>query len=183
MNKTKECLSDYLIICLPLAVVFYLLRFYEYFTSGIKLATTHNFFVIIAKWLFFDTYSWLVYIALLFIPFLLLYLINKNIGRYFLLLINGLTILGFFGLLVVFSERLVPFDHELFVRKASETFSVIENTFTGRFLFISPIIVYIIVYFILYKSKLLQKSLTTFFFLTIAVLSFCSLLIFCITKY
>ena len=182
MNKTKDCLRDYLKICLPLAVVFYLLRFYEYFTSGIKLATNHNFFVIIVKWLFFDTYTWLVYIAILFIPFLLLYLIHKNIGRYFLLIVNGLTILGFFGLLVVFSERLVPFDHELFVRKASESFSVVENTFTGRFLFISPIFIYIIVYVILYKSKLLQKSSKTVFSLTIAVLSVCSLLIFCITK-
>jgi len=176
MDKTKNCLSDYLTVTIPLAIIFYLLRVFEYFTAGIKLAASTNFIIAIIRWFYFDTCTWLIYIALLFIPFLLFYIINRKAGRYFLLVINGLTIIGLFSLLIVFSERLVPFDHELFVRNGSESFTIIKNVVTGRFWINAPVILYLAGYYVLYAIVFSGKKISGIFILTTIVLSFFSLI-------
>ncbi len=182
MNKTKDCLNDYFKIMFPLAITFYLLRVYEYFTSGIKLTYSHCFAQIIAKYLYFDTCTWLLYCALLFIPFLLVFTLNKKVGSYFLLTINTITIAVFFGLLVVFSERLVPFDHELFVRDASESFSIITNVVTGRFQVVFPVLIYIIIYYVLYRFIFLKRNISTVSIYVMALLSVISVLLIRFTK-
>lgn len=146
MTKVKECLAKYLKINIPLLIIFYLLRIYEYFTAGIKLSINENYVSVFSKYIFYDTFTWLIYCALFFLPFFLIYLINRKIAHYFLHFINIITIFAFFGLLVVYLERLIPFDHEFFVRSFADTTSTTINEVTGRFLLVFPLIVYVLTY-------------------------------------
>jgi uncharacterized sulfatase len=151
MNKIKETLVDYFSFTLPVLVVFVFLRIFEYFTAGIKLSVDHNLFIIFAKAIYFDIFTWLLYNALFFIPFLVIRLVHKKSSGIFLHSVNILLIIGFFGLLSIFSERLVPFDHELFVRHISESIATIVQVVTGRFWTVLPIFAYIVLYYALHQ--------------------------------
>lgn len=151
MNKIKEFLSAYFRITLPLLPVFLLFRIYEYCTAGIKLSVSHGLMVVFAKAFYFDISVWLIYNGVLLLPFLLVYMLRKKAGEYLLHVVNILTVIGFFGLLSVFSERLVPFDHELFVRHISESFSTVREVVTGRYWIALPIFLYLAMYLGFYK--------------------------------
>ena len=146
MSKIKKALSAYFTINLSLLLLFFLLRIYEYFTAGIKLTITDNFLIIISKCLLFDTIAWLIYCAFIFFPFLLIYLIHRKTSFIFLHTINVIIISVFFGFLVVFLERLIPFDHEFFVRSFRDTFSTSMNEITGRVFLVLPLGLYLLIY-------------------------------------
>ncbi|MDP4207432.1 MAG: LTA synthase family protein [Bacteroidota bacterium] len=174
-DKWKVCLADYFKITLPLLIVFYLLRFFEYFTSGIKLCFAHNVLGVFLRSFFFDTWTWLIYGLLLLVPFILIYLVSAKAGRIFMLVANGLAILGCYGLLVVFSERLVPFDHELFVRAPSESFSTMAEVATGRMHIMFPLFFYLPLYYVFYWflfRKVELKPFQVWTLTTLSVLSF-----------
>jgi phosphoglycerol transferase MdoB-like AlkP superfamily enzyme len=149
MNKAKACLTDYFKVTLPLVFVFCLLRVYEYCTSGIKLSISDNVFLVLSKGWYFDVFTWFIYSLLLLLPYLLVYWVNRKAATTFLKIVNSFTILGFFGLLVVYSERMVPFDHELFVRTPADSFSTMKEVFFGRFWDISPVFAYLALYWTL----------------------------------
>ena len=174
MNKIKDIFSTYFRITFPLLPIFLLLRVYEYITSGIKLSINHSLIVVFAKAFFFDVSSWLIYNALLFLPFFVLYLIHKKTGKIFLHVFNILVIIGFFGLLSVFSERLIPFDHELFVRHISESFSTVTEVITGRYWIVLPIFVYLGLYSFFYRkwfAKIRLSNITVYSILFLVLLS------------
>lgn len=160
MNKIRAALIDYFSFTIPVFVVFFFFRIFEYITAGIKLSIDHGLIIIFAKALYFDVFTWLIYCALLFIPFYLIRLLHKKSSVIFLHTINILTIIGFFGLLTVFSERLVPFDHELFVRHVTESFSTVVEVITGRYWVALPLFIYVALYYVSYKivSKRLNLS-------------------------
>jgi uncharacterized sulfatase len=149
MSKIKKVLSAYLNISFSLLSVFFLFRIYEYFTAGIKLILNESLLIVISKCLLFDTLTWLIYCGILFFPFFLIYLIHRKAAVIFLHTLNIITIFIFFGLLVVFLERLIPFDHEFFVRSFRDTFSTSMNEVTGRFLLVFPLFIYLLIYCIL----------------------------------
>lgn len=151
MNKIKEILTDYLRITISLLTVFILFRVFEYLTAGIKLSFGHSLPIVLIQCIYFDVATWLMYCIVLSLPFIILYLLHKKSAQIFLHSLNIVIIIGFFGLLTVFSERLVPFDHELFVRHIRESFSTVVEVITGRYWIALPVLLYISLYFISFK--------------------------------
>ncbi|HEY4788485.1 MAG TPA: hypothetical protein VIH57_20685, partial [Bacteroidales bacterium] len=176
MHKIKTILTDYFRLTLPLLPVFMLFRVYEYVTSDIKLAIAHSLTTVFAKALYFDIVTWLIYISVFFLPYLLFHLISRKAGKIFMIIINVLVIFGFFGLLLVFSERLVPFDHELFVRHPAESFATVVEVITGRYWTVLPVFIYLALYLVLLKAAFSKLRLTTPVIAVISILSLGSVL-------
>ncbi len=177
MNRVKKGVTEYLKVNVVLLIIFYLLRIYEYFTAGIKLTIRESFLSVLSKCLFYDTFTWLIYCALLFLPFLFIYLINRKVACYFLHFLNIITIFTFFGLLVVYLERLIPFDHELYVRSFSDTISTTVNEVTGRFMLVFPLIIYILIYIALSIFLNQKKSWNKYVVLTFGSLMIISVIL------
>jgi phosphoglycerol transferase MdoB-like AlkP superfamily enzyme len=175
MKRANSLLNAYLRISLTIAAVFILLRLYEYFAVGVKFNFLLNTPTTVLLCIYSDLITWLIYIVVFIIPFCLFYFINKKIAIVFLHSINILIIISLFGLIFVFGERSVPFDHELFVRKFSETTSTIFEVFYGRFWAISPIFLIVVIYFVLYKfilSKISIKPFLIYLIYITAILTF-----------
>ncbi|HEX2936522.1 MAG TPA: hypothetical protein VHO72_14295, partial [Bacteroidales bacterium] len=174
MNKIKDSLSIYLRINLSLLPVFLLFRVYEYCTAGIKLSVAHSLIVVFAKAVYFDVSLWLMYNLSLFLPFLVVFLLHKRAGFYFIHIFNIIIIVGFFGLLTVFSERLVPFDHELFVRHVAESFSTVREVVTGRYWIALPVFLYLGLYVVSYRlafSKVRLSRLSLIIISSLVIIS------------
>jgi len=173
VNKIRGFLTDYFRITLPLLTVFILFRIFEFLTAGIKLTFGHGVILVLLKCIYFDISTWLIYSALLLLPFLLLCFLHKKTAQIFLHAINILVIFGFFGLLIVFSERLVPFDHELFVRHIRESFSTVVEVITGRYWIVLPIMLYLAFYVTVYRLVFSKIRFTRF-----SIVAFLLLMIF-----
>lgn len=177
MSKIKKIFTKYASISLTLFIVFVLLRIYEYFTAGIKLTVDESPAILLLKCIYYDLFTWGIYVGIFILPFFLLYLVHQKLAIWFYHLINILVICIFFGLLVVYLERLIPFDHEIFVRSFKDTLSTSINEVSGRFLLIAPMIVYVLIYiglnvFANWKVYINSKILGVIFGCTILALIF-----------
>jgi phosphoglycerol transferase MdoB-like AlkP superfamily enzyme len=177
MDRLKSILNTYYKIALSLAVVFIFLRIYEYFAAGVKFNLSLPSPLIVILCFYSDLITWFVYATILIVPFSLVHLLNRKLACIFVHIINVLIIIGLFGLIYVFSERSIPFDHELFVRKPSETWSTISEVIYGRSGSMWPILLIIASYFVLCKFILDKISfkpilLYSFFFASLIIFVF-----------
>jgi phosphoglycerol transferase MdoB-like AlkP superfamily enzyme len=174
MIKIKDICNEYLKLTVPLLITFFLFRIFEYCSAGIKMSLAHHLLIVFTRCLYYDIYTWLIYCAVLFLPFLFFWILHKKTGRFVLLMINVLIVAGFFGLLVVFSERLVPFDHEIFMRKSTESFSIVLQVFGGRLWIAFSFLLYVSMYLFFYRFVFFKYSFSTLFISIIISLSVAS---------
>ena len=148
-TKFSKFFSDYLKRLTAFAIAFVLVRIYEYILIAHKafLAKAYSFELL---GLFYDCWFILVYgITLLPIVYVL-NKINNKIAAFAQHLSNVLLILTYLALLLVFSERNTPFDHELFTRSIVESWTTSKQMLTSGFYVFIPLIIYIGVYFLAY---------------------------------
>jgi uncharacterized sulfatase len=79
-------------------------------------------------------------------------------------------------LIIVFSERNIPFDHEFFTRSARESWLTTKQMMTSGFLLYLPFLIYTILYFFLYHTLFKKISIRHYVincFVVMMILSIC----------
>ena len=145
-------------ISLSLLATLFLLRGYEYFSAASKSFVSRAYRFEILGFLY-DSLAWLIWCGLLFIP---LWLIAKRSIKTAVIvqhIFNIFFILSLLGLLITFSERNTPFDHELFTRNSQDTIDTIKQMMGGGIKPYLPFLFFVPFYFIF--SRVLQKRIQT----------------------
>lgn len=157
MRATKtNFLDQYLRIAFALLITLCLLRAYEYVVVAYKSFTPHAYqYELIG--VLYD--MWLVFIfsAIVFIPIGLIALLNKKLAAFLFHTLSILLIMCCIGLVITFSERNNPFDHELFTRNSKDTVDTVKQMLTAGFMPYIPFLIFIPVYFLAYH--LLTKKI------------------------
>ncbi len=155
---------------LALTITVCLVRITEYFLIASRSFVTHTYWLELAGWLY-DTWACFIYSLVFLVPYLLLNLISKRLATVVLHILNVLLIITYLSLIVVFSERNTPFDHEIFTRSLRESILTTRQMMTSGLFFYFPFVVYVLVYFLAYK-----KITATLTVKRIRILLACSLL-------
>jgi phosphoglycerol transferase MdoB-like AlkP superfamily enzyme len=149
--KTIAYLQDYARAMLALVVTACSVRVYEYFAIARKSFVNHAFYFELAGWVY-DIWTCLLYGLVLLLPYLLLRWINKRLAIITVHVLNILMLIVYLSLIVVFSERNTPFDHEIFTRSLSESWLTAKQMMTSGVLLYLPFVLYIAMYFVLYGN-------------------------------
>lgn len=166
-------------IALALLLTLFALRVFEYVAVASKSFAIQSYRFELAG-VFYDLWLWLIYFGILYFPILLLYKLNKAAALIVFHLLNVLFIICSLGLLITFSERNTPFDHELFTRKSKDTIDTVKQMMGAGLKPYVPFIIYLPAYFILYKiltrkltaSKVLLSTLTIVTILSLVFIKF-----------
>jgi len=147
----KEVLPAYFTVTIPFLLVICLVRIFEYFAIANKFFIPHVYRLELAG-LVYDTWMWCMYCVLFFAPFTALYYVKKQMGLVFLHVCNHLLIIMYLALLVVFSERNTPFDHEFFTRSMYESWLTTKQMMTSGWMVYLPFVIYLSLYWLLYRT-------------------------------
>ncbi len=156
-HKSENFLQQYLRIAFALILTLCLMRVYEYVVVAYKSFTPHAYKYELAG-LLYDVWLGFVYCAFIFIPIGLVSLLSKRAARILFHVLNVLLIMCCLGLIVTFSERNNPFDHELFTRNARDTTDTIKQMLTTGFMPYIPFLVYIPLYFLVYHGFTKERT-------------------------
>jgi phosphoglycerol transferase MdoB-like AlkP superfamily enzyme len=163
-------------IAFALLITLCLMRVFEYIVVASKSFTAHAYRFELAG-LLYDVWLWFIYCG---ISFLLCWLISRikiRAGIILFHVLNVLFIISCLALIITFSQRNNPFDHELFTRNASDTIETIKQMAGAGVKPYLSFIIYIPLYFFL-SSRLTKKItagkrvLTALIFLTILSIAF-----------
>lgn len=132
-----------------LVLTVWAIRLFEYFLVAAKSFINHPILYELGGWIY-DLWACLIYVSVHFIPFLLLSLLSKKAAKLFFHLLNVLVLVIYLALIIVFSERNIPFDHEMFTRSFSESILTTKQMMTSGWLLYLPFAGYIALYFSLY---------------------------------
>jgi len=139
-------------------------RVFEYFAVAVKSFVDHSYRYEFAG-LYYDLWLWFIYCFVFFWVFLLFNRIKDRAAIFVFHVFNILFLICYLGLLITFSERNTPFDHELFTRNKKDTILTIQQMMTTGVIVYLPFVIYIFLYFFLYfrvtKKLILPKKLIT----------------------
>jgi lipoteichoic acid synthase len=179
LSKSIAFLQSWFRQVIAFIVTVCLVRIYEYIAIASKFFISNAYKYELAG-LLYDVWACFIYSCIFLLPYLLLYLINKRLAGLVFHFVNVLFIILYLALLVVFSERTRPFDHEFFTRNAADSWLTSKQMLTSGFKLYIPFITYITLYFVLYYlvfkkitiKKYLLVSLTCMSFLSVALIKF-----------
>lgn len=140
--------AAYIKISLALLVTLWLVRVFEYGAVALKSFTPHAWTYELAG-LGYDAWMWLIWSALVFIPCWLLSRLRFAAGIVASHVLNILLLIACLGLVITFSERNNPFDHELFTRNSQDTVDTIKQMAASGIKPYLSFLVYIPAYFLL----------------------------------
>ncbi|MGE5519737.1 MAG: LTA synthase family protein [Candidatus Dadabacteria bacterium] len=163
--KRVQYLQQYFSLTLPLLLTFYLVRAYESIFIASKVFVDHPLKYEI-QGLFYDTWLWFIYTSILLVPFFILYHFLKSAGKTFIIGSSILFLFTYLALLVVFTERNTPFDHEFFTRSAKDSIETSKQMLTSSLKVYVPFILYTCIYIL--SLKLFRK------FRPLAGISYCA---------
>ena len=141
--------QKYLKAIIALTISVCLIRITEYFFIASKSFVSHTYWFELAGWIY-DIWACFIYGLLLLIPYYLLTLAGQRIAAVIFHILNVLLLIAYIGLIVVFSERNTPFDHEMFTRSLHESWLTTRQMMTSGPLFYLPFIGYTAIYFFIY---------------------------------
>src|SRR5512135_1235702 len=104
-------LQSWFSIVIAFTVTVCFVRIYEYIAVASKFFIANAWQYELAG-LWYDVWACLIYSCVILFLFLLLYFISKRFAAFVFHFVNVLFIIMYVALLVVFSERTRPFDHE-----------------------------------------------------------------------
>ncbi len=126
-------------------------RLYEYFTVASKYFINNSYRYEVTG-LLYDVWACLIYCFIFFLLYLLLSLLSKKVAGFSFHVLNVLLLIIYISLIIVFSERTHPFDHEFFTRKAADSWTTTKQMIASGFPAFIPFLIYIGIYFLLYYS-------------------------------
>ena len=174
--QNRFFLQQFFRITISFLVSFCLIRVFEYFFIASKSFVDHAFAFELGG-LLYDVWAWLIYCFVCFFLFLILFFIHQRIARIVFHSINVILIILYLALLVVYSERNVPFDHEFFTRSIHESWLTSKQMMTSGIKLYIPFAVYIAIYFIAYFKVFLYKNFHGYFLIGTMVLSVLSVVL------
>ena len=139
---------------------FGLVRTYEYFLIAYK-SFVKQALLFELLGLFYDLWTCLLIGWALFIPLFLLYLLHSAIGKAITHALNVCIITIYISLIIVFSERNMPFDHEILTRSIQESWTTSKQMMTSGIPFFLPFIFFIAIYFITYFGFSKKMKITS----------------------
>jgi lipoteichoic acid synthase len=150
-SKFTAFYQNYVKATLSLTLTFLLIRVYEYITIAHKSFVPHAFVYELLGWVY-DAWIVSIYATVLIIPVFLIWHSNKKVGQSFFHVLNALLIITYISLLIVFSERNTPFDHEIYTRSFAESWATSKQMMSSGITVLLPFALYILLYlFIHYK--------------------------------
>ncbi len=170
-NSIKKNYESYTRIILSFLIAAVCVRVYEHHAIADKSLLAYPLLYEIGG-LVFDVWAVLIYGIFLAPIFLGLSALNKKIGFVFLHFFNLLFLSVYIGLIMTFSERNNPFDHELFNREAFEIWDTIKQMITRGVSVFLPFVFSYFIYWIAYisflkKIKFKEYTLSLFFIVSI----------------
>jgi len=145
-EKVIEITYRYLILNAAFLPVIILLRIAEYCYLSHTTLMQEQPFVIEAGGLLYDFRDFLVLILLMFVPFLLISLLNRRVANMVYILFLGLLILLQFSLIRYFAVNLVPLDDVFFRYSFSEVRMIISNSDPLNFMTFLPLILILLLF-------------------------------------
>ena len=147
--KKKLSLPQFLKIAFALLVTVCLVRVYEYFSIASKLFVAHP-LKFEALGLLYDVWLWFQYCLICLLIFFLLALVNKKFAEFFFHTVNIIFLFCYLVLLITFSERNSPFDHEFFIRNSTDTWLTVKQMMASSIKVFLPFLIYVPMYFVVY---------------------------------
>ena len=148
LKKWDLFLNFYIKAVLALIIAFCLLRGYEYVLIASKSFNRKSYLYEMSGCIY-DIWICLIYSVLIGIPLFIISLFNFRINKFLAHLLNVLFIITYIGLILVFSERNAPFDHEILTRSIQESWITTKQMMTSSFTLFVPFIFFITLYFYL----------------------------------
>lgn len=142
-------------IWLALWTTICLLRIFEYITTASKSFALYAFRYEAAGWIY-DSWLCMIYLGLIFIPIWLISRINKKAAHILFHTLNILLITASIALLITFSERNTPFDHELFTRKSKDSVDTVKQVMGSGIKPYLPFLIFLPLYFAIYSKGTLR---------------------------
>ena len=147
--------QQYFKFLLSLIITICLMRVYEYFAVASKLFVTHSYqFELLG--MLYDVWTIFIFGCFFLLPYFLLSFAHKYLPGIVFHSINTLHIVVYIALIIVFSERNTPFDHEFFTRDFDESFITAKQMMTSGYWIYLPFVIYIPLYYLLFY-KVLNK--------------------------
>lgn len=171
-DQQKTSLVSYFRIALAFLLIICLFRLFEYAAIASKSFTPSAWRFEILGWVY-DVWFWLIWCSILYFPFRFLFRRGKEKTAAFVFhTLNVVWMVCYLALLITFSERSSPFDHELFTRNSSDTIDTIKQMMAGGIKPYIPFLIYLPAYYIIYngltkKSTPPKPLLTTLSFLSV----------------
>ena len=143
--------KKYLSALFALAISFCLIRSYEYALIAHK-SFLHHAFLYECAGLFYDV--WIISLYGIFLaPFIgLFWFFNQRIAINLFHVLNAILIVTYISLLIVFSERNTPFDHEIYTRSIQESWTTSKQMMTSSLWVFIPFILFIAAYLLIYNK-------------------------------
>lgn len=167
-NSIKKNYASYSRVILSFLTAVACVRIYEHHAVVNRSLLLHPILYELGG-LFFDVWAVLIYGIILAPIFLGLTALNKKIGLIILHVLNLLVLSAYIGLIMTFSERNNPFDHELFNREAFEIWDTIKQMTTRGISVFLPFIfsyfIYWVAYILFLKNIKFNKHVLTLFFI------------------
>ncbi len=150
LRDRQTFFEEYYQVILAFIIAVCLVRIYEYGAIAAKLFVSQPFRFELAG-LIYDLWACLIY-SLFFLPFYFLFhLRSKRLSIVAMHIVNVVVIVLYLALIVVFSERNTPFDHELFTRSWKDSWLTTRQMMTSGWFVYLPFAVYSALYFLLYS--------------------------------
>jgi uncharacterized sulfatase len=152
-SKFISFADNYIRILFSLLISFCFIRVYEYLLIAQKSFIPHAYIYEIIG-IVYDIWAITIFAIVLALPIAIVWLSNRKVGVALLHVVNALLIVTYISLLIVFSERNTPFDHEIYTRSWEESWATSKQMMTSGAMVLVPFAVYIIFYLIVYYKWL-----------------------------
>ncbi len=161
-SRITAIFNDYCKVIPALVITVCTIRLCEYYLVASKSFIGRPYLYEMGGW-FYDVWACLIYATLLFIPYLLLRFIGNKFSTAFFHLMNLLALVIYLSLIIVFSERNTPFDHEIFTRSLKESILTSKQMMTSGILVYLPFVLfagmYFLVYYAVFKNRNFPKKI------------------------
>lgn len=147
--KNKAFFNSFYTILTALTVSVCLIRGFEYVSVANK-SFVSNTYAYELLGIFYDVWMCLIYGFIVALPLYLISLVSNKLAKGIFHLLNIVLLVNYICLIIVFSERNNPFDHEFFTRKSYDTWTTVKQMMTSGFYLYIPFLLYIPVYFFVY---------------------------------
>ena len=151
--------KKYIAVLFALAISFCLIRTYEYILIAHKSFISHAILYEIVG-LLYDI--WIISLYGIFLaPIIgLLWLSNQKMAINIFHVLNVILIITYISLLIVFSERNTPFDHEIYTRSIQESWTTSKQMMTSSLWVFIPFILFVGAYFFIFNKWFKSKHIS-----------------------
>jgi phosphoglycerol transferase MdoB-like AlkP superfamily enzyme len=125
--KLTQSIISYVKNFTPLLIILLLFRLFESLYIAPKYFIIEQKYLLEISGLYFDLWTGFFLGIIVFIPFFLLYLINKKLAVVFQIIANLTIIILSISLLTTFAERSSMYDREFFTRSFSDTWLIVKT--------------------------------------------------------